>query len=122
MTESTLLHDLITSAAHRASEAPALTSSGQTWDYAQLSDAVDRCAGGLAAAGLKRGERVGIYLEKRFETVVASFGAPAAGLVFVPLNPLLKAEQVGFILRDCNVRALVTSPERLASLATILAD
>ncbi|CAN5397090.1 acyl-CoA ligase (AMP-forming), exosortase A system-associated [soil metagenome] len=122
MTESTLLHDLISSAAHRAPEAPALTSAGQTWNSAELADAVDRCAGGLAAAGLKRGERVAIYLEKRFETVVASFGAPAAGLVFVPLNPLLKAEQVGFILRDCNVRALVTSPERLASLTAVLAD
>jgi di/tricarboxylate transporter len=33
-----------------------------------------------------------------FETVIASFGAPAAGGVFVPLNPLLKPEQVGFIL------------------------
>jgi acyl-CoA ligase (AMP-forming) (exosortase A-associated) len=65
---------------------------------------------------------VAIYLEKRFETVIASFGTPAAGGVFVPINPLLKPEQVGYILRDCNVRVLVTSPERLAQLGTILAD
>jgi acyl-CoA synthetase (AMP-forming)/AMP-acid ligase II len=45
---------------------------------------------------------------------------PAAGGVFVPLNPLLKAEQVGYILRDCNVRVLVTSPERLALLQETL--
>ena len=70
--------------------------------------------------GLQRGERVAIYLEKRFETVIASFGAPAAGGVFVPLNPLLKAEQVGYILRDCNVRVLVTSPERLELLLDTL--
>ena len=44
------------------------------------------------------------------------FGAAAAGAVFVPVNPLLKAEQVAYILRDCNVRVLVTSPERLALL------
>jgi acyl-CoA ligase (AMP-forming) (exosortase A-associated) len=59
---------------------------------------------------------------KRFETVVASFGAPAAGAVFVPVNPLLKAEQVAFILQDCNVRVLVTSSERLSLLAGVLAD
>ena len=70
--------------------------------------------------GCERGERVAIYLEKRFETVIASFGAPAAGGVFVPLNPLLKPEQVGYILRDCNVRVLVTSPERLALLTDTL--
>ncbi len=73
------------------------------------------------ALGLGRGERVGIYLDKRFETVVASFGATAAGAVFVPINPLLKPEQVAFILKDCNVRVLLTSPERLALLVDALA-
>ena len=86
------------------------------------SSAVSACASGLLQLGLARGERVAIYLEKRFETVVASFGAPAAGGVFVPLNPLLKPEQVGFILRDCEVRVLVTSPERLAQLGEVLAQ
>ena len=83
---------------------------------------MQRCAHGLVDCGLERTERVGIYLEKRWETVVTSFGAPAAGGVFVPLNPLLKAEQVVFILRDCDVRVLVTSPERLALLAPGLGD
>ena len=122
MSESTLLHELISAAAQRSPSAAALTSGAQNWSYAELQSAVDRFAAGLVRAGLRRGERVAIYLEKRFETVVASFGAPAAGLVFVPLNPLLKAEQVGFILRDCNVHALITSPERLASLAAVLAE
>jgi acyl-CoA ligase (AMP-forming) (exosortase A-associated) len=88
--------------------------------YGELQDAVDRFAAGLIGLGLQRGERVAIYLEKRFETVIASFGAPAAGGVFVPLNPLLKPEQVAYILRDCNVRVLVTSPERLALLEGVL--
>ena len=90
--------------------------------YAELATQVRQFASGLMAFGLQRGDRVAIYLEKRFETVVASFGAPAAGCVFVPINPLLKPEQVAFILRDCNVRALVTSPERQAQLQAVLAD
>jgi len=90
--------------------------------YGDLQEAVSHFAGGLMNLGLQRGERVAIYLEKRFETVIASFGAPAAGGVFVPLNPLLKAEQVAYILRDCNVRVLVTSPERLSLLEPILAE
>jgi acyl-CoA synthetase (AMP-forming)/AMP-acid ligase II len=40
--------------------------------------------------------------------------------VFVPLNPLLKGEQVAYILLDCNVRVLVTSPERLSLLTEVL--
>jgi acyl-CoA synthetase (AMP-forming)/AMP-acid ligase II len=54
--------------------------------------------------------------------VISAFGAMQAGAVFVPLNPLLKAEQVAYILRDCNVRVLVTSVERLAALAPVLAQ
>lgn len=38
----------------------------------------------------------------------------------VPMNPLLKPEQVVYIMRDCNVRVLVTSPERLALLAPVI--
>jgi acyl-CoA ligase (AMP-forming) (exosortase A-associated) len=47
-------------------------------------------------------------------------GATAAGGVFVPVNPLLKAEQVAYILRDCNVRILVTSADRLKLLLPVL--
>jgi acyl-CoA ligase (AMP-forming) (exosortase A-associated) len=122
MRDSTLLHDLISRSAERLAANPALTSGKATLNYGELQEATTRFSNGLLALGLQRGERVAIYLDKRFETVIASFGAPAAGGVFVPLNPLLKAEQVGYILRDCNVRVLVTSPERLALLQDTLPD
>lgn len=46
---------------------------------------------------------------------------PPAGGIFVPVNPLLKPDQVAYILADCNVAILVTSRERLAQLGTALA-
>ena len=119
--ESHLLHELPLRQAERRGDAVALVHGASSLSYAQLGAQIQGLAAALMALGLPRGARVGIYLEKRFETVVASFAAPAAGLVFVPLNPLLKPEQVGFILRDCDVRALVTSPERHALLAQELA-
>ena len=120
MTESTLLHELIACSAATSPGAVAVTYGSASCSYADLQQQVEGFVGGLLALGLQRGERVAIYLEKRFETVVASFGAPAAGAVFVPLNPLLKAEQVAFILRDCDVRVLLTSPDRLALLQDVL--
>ena len=120
MVESNLLHELISVAASRQPAAPALSAASQTFDYEQLDDSVRACAAGLVRQGLARGERVGIYLEKRIETVVASFGSAAAGAVFVPINPLLKPEQVAFIAADCDVRVLVTSPQRLVLLAPVL--
>jgi acyl-CoA ligase (AMP-forming) (exosortase A-associated) len=120
MTESTLLPELISQAACRASGGVALGYGKATLTYGELDASVRQFASGLLALGLQRGERVAIYLEKRFETVIASFGAPSGGGVFVPVNPLLKSEQVAFILQDCNVRVLLTSPDRLALLADAL--
>jgi len=77
---------------------------------------------GLRGLGLADEDRVAVFLEKRIETVAAMFGASAARAVFVPINPLLRPQQVAYILRDCNVKVLVTSPERLESLAVELED
>ena len=120
MPESLLLSELITVAASRTPDAVALVAGAQTLSYAKLQASMQAFASGLIGLGLQRGERVAIYLDKRIETVVASFGAPAAGAVFVPINPLLKPEQVGYVLRDCDVRVLVTSPERAQLLAGVL--
>lgn len=122
MTESILLHELIARSAQRTPDAIALTAGGAHMHYAELQSSVAHCAGSLGGLGLERGERVAIYLEKRFEAVIASFGTAAAGAAFVPINPLLKAEQVAFILRDCNVRVLVTSAARMPLLAGVLVD
>jgi acyl-CoA ligase (AMP-forming) (exosortase A-associated) len=118
--EANLLHELPLLAAQRAPDAIALHDDGAAIRYAELAEEIRRFASALAALSVGRGERVAIYLDKRRETVVASFGTPAHGAVFVPINPLLKPEQVGYILRDCGVRVLVTSPERLQSLADTL--
>ena len=101
-------------------DACALTDGKNSLSYAELDAAIDACANGLLEIGLQRGERLAIYLDKRFESVIAAFAAARAGGVFVPINPLLKPAQVEHILRDCNVRVLLTSPERHALLADML--
>ncbi|WP_342618738.1 acyl-CoA ligase (AMP-forming), exosortase A system-associated [Rhodoferax sp. GW822-FHT02A01] len=115
-----LLHELVAASARRTPEATALVHGEQSLSYLELNTAVGQFASGLLALGVQRNERVAVYLEKRMETVVSSFGASAAGAVHVPVNPLLKAEQVAYVLRDCNVRVLVTSVERLALLREVL--
>jgi acyl-CoA ligase (AMP-forming) (exosortase A-associated) len=119
---SDLVHDFIFDAARRTPHAEALVAGRARLDYAALAQAVDAAAGQLLGTGLARAERVAVYLDKRVETVTALFGAAAAGAVFVPVNPLLKPEQVAYILADCNVRVLVTSADRLKLLAPTLAQ
>jgi acyl-CoA ligase (AMP-forming) (exosortase A-associated) len=117
---SDLVHDLIFQAARRTPAAEALVHGPHRLTYAALAEAVTRAAGALLDCGAGRRERVAVYLEKRVENVVAMFGAACAGAVFVPVNPLLKPEQLAYILADCHVRVLVTSPERLALLGAVL--
>ena len=115
-----LIHELLLHSADKAPQRAALAYGNIRLDYAALAQQVRQCCAGLRRMGLQRAARVAVYLEKRPETVVAIFGAAAAGGVFVPVNPLLKPDQVAYILRDCNVGILVTSPERLELLAPAL--
>jgi acyl-CoA ligase (AMP-forming) (exosortase A-associated) len=117
-----LLPELVSRAAARNPDAQALTAGALRLSYAELQALVQGFAHGLLSLGVARNDRVGIWLEKRVETVAASFGAGAAAAVMVPINPLLKPEQVIYIAQDCNVRVLVTSPDRLALLLPVLAQ
>jgi acyl-CoA ligase (AMP-forming) (exosortase A-associated) len=116
-----LIHHSIFDSAARTPDAEALVYGARRLNYAQLAGELDAFAAAVLAQGLAAGDRVAVYMEKRIENVAALFGAAAAGCVFVPVNPLLKPEQVAYILADCNVRLLVTTPERLAALRPVLA-
>ncbi len=118
----TQIHHLIAEAADARWNAPALTFKDVTVTYAQLWHEVGCFGALLNDLGLRRGDRVAVYLDKRIETVTALFGTSAGGGVFVPVNPLLRPKQVGYILRDCDVRVLVTSPERLTLLCEELEE
>ena len=116
-----LLHDLVFDGARRDGAAAALAQGSERLDYAALAQAVAQWRDGLLALGIERAGRVAVYLDKRCAGVAALFGAAAAGAVCVPVNPLLKSEQVAYILADCAVRVLVTSAERYRQLAPQLA-
>ncbi len=117
-----LLHELILDQATKHPTATAVVHRQISLDYATLATQIQTVAHGLLALGLNRSERVAIYLPKRLEAVTALFGAAFAGGVFVPINPLLKPDQVAYILRDCNVRILVTARDRADLLEPLLAN
>src|SRR6516162_6849794 len=99
----TQIHHFVAEAANEHWSAPALTFKDVTITYAQLWREVGGFGAALQGLRLRRGDRVAVYLDKRIETVTAMFGASAAGGVFVPVNPLLRPRQVGYIMRNCDV-------------------
>ncbi|SDT55660.1 acyl-CoA ligase (AMP-forming), exosortase A system-associated [Actinoplanes derwentensis] len=105
------LHDLLAGAA----DSPALTYRDETVSYATLWREVRAKGAGLRRL-IDKGDRVAVYLDKRIETVTAIFATSYAGGAFVPVNPVLRAKQVAYILADCDVRVLITTPDRLEAL------
>ena len=103
-------------------DAPALTDRAGTSTYAQITEAVEATAAGLIEHGLRRGDRVAVWLPKRSEKAVALYGGMRAGGVAVPINALLKAPQVAHILRDSGATVLVTTAARLVDLAREMPD
>src|SRR5690606_390582 len=97
MTE--LLGALPLAAAERSPDAQALKAGRRSCSYAELAAAVRDFAGGLLALGVGRQDRVAVYADKSIEAVTALFGTALAGCVMVPVNPLLKPEQLAYILR-----------------------
>jgi acyl-CoA ligase (AMP-forming) (exosortase A-associated) len=117
-----LIQELVLESASREPEKIALVYQKQAITFARLDDRVNQAADLFLTLGIQKSERVAIFLEKRTENIAAMLAAVRAGGVFVPVNPLLKGEQVVHILRDCNVRILVTSDDRLQTLAPYLSD
>lgn len=99
-----------------APDAVALEDRGGTLTYAEVEDAVARIAGWLAGLGLARGARVASWLPKTRDACLLPLAAPRAGLVHVPINPILKRAQVAHILADSGADALVSQAARMASL------
>ncbi len=116
-----LFAELVFDAADSHRESIALAIDNRSITYADLADVTQATAGGLKSVGLRRYDRVGIYLPKSIEHVVSLVATSAAGGAFVSINPILKPDQVTHILRDCSAKFLVTSLQRFGVLAAHLA-
>ena len=99
-----------------APDAPALAGRAATLTFAGAEAAVARLAGWLAAQGLPPGARIASWLPKTREACLLPLAAPRAGLVHVPVNPVLKRAQVAHILADSGASLFLTQPPRAATL------
>lgn len=102
-----------------AADAIALRIKDQGYSYQELNHRIGRLSATLAVHDFTKGDRVATWLPKSELACLMPLAAVRAGLVHVPINPLLKAAQVEHILADSGARALLTSPARRAQIADI---
>jgi long-chain acyl-CoA synthetase len=79
-----------------------------TFSYAQVDEISGRVASALLGSGLRRGDKVAVQLPNLPQFLFTYFAILKAGLVMVPLNPLLKAPEVAYQLQDSESRMLIT--------------
>ncbi|WP_375426879.1 AMP-binding protein [uncultured Sphingomonas sp.] len=94
----------------------ALIDRAGTWTFAVLEAAVATAAGSLVRRGFAPGDRVASWLPKTRTACVLPLAVARAGLVHVPINPLLRRGQVAHILADSGARAIVTQEARAGTL------
>ena len=97
-------------AAHGAR--PALVSRHQAirWTYAELHEQVERCARALLAAGVAKGDRVGIWSPNNAEWVIVQFATAKIGAILVNINPSYRAHELEYALRQSKCSLLILAP------------
>ena len=106
--------------AHHAAQrpaAPAIIFRDTTLSWKALDTLVDQLAGTLFECGIRRGDRIGIFMDKSEFCAVAIYGIMRAGAAYVPLDPAAPVERLADIVKNCGIEILVSRPEKRRVLA-----
>jgi len=107
-----LVNDFLQNSAGRFPDKVALVCDGQRLTYAQIEERANRIANGLLALGVRRGERVAVWLPNSVEAVVAIFAILKAGATFTVINPTTKPDKLACVLNNCAASALFAPGRR----------
>ena len=110
------LADLLHRSAKRHPAKTAIICGETTWSYAEFDTVCDRLAAGLSQRGVGKGSRVAVLARNSHAFAALRFALARMGAVLVPINFMLKAEEVAYILRHAGASILATD-SGLADLA-----
>ncbi len=110
------IEDSLFAAAETFSGSVAIAATGSECSYLELADRASRFAAALIDAGLQEQDRVGIYLDKTPDSVVALYATWIAGGIAVPVNEGLRGPQLRHIIDDAGCRLLVSDRRKLRDL------
>jgi fatty-acyl-CoA synthase len=96
----------------RVPDALALISCHQErrFTYAEFGEAVDRLASGMLAAGLAKGDRVGVWSPNRYEWALAQYATAKLGVILVNINPAYRLNELEYALGQSGCRWLLAAP------------
>lgn len=111
-----LLSQLLSQSVARFPDNIAVVYEQQQYTYQTLNEASNRFAHLLQAAGVVRGDRVGLYLEKSLAAVAALFAILKLGAAYVPLDPAAPVQRIAYIVANCQMKAVVSTTAKQVAL------
>jgi amino acid adenylation domain-containing protein len=115
-----LLQHVLSESAAKYPDKPALLYKDDAMTYAVLETESSKLAYSLAENGIRRGDRVGIFLDRGIASIVSLFGILKAGATYVPIDPTGPANRLSYILNKCDIACLLTAREKLKTLDKVL--
>ena len=103
-----LLHQFLEQTARRSPDTTALVSQKTSYSYRQIDEAAARLGAAMQERGVRRGDRVAVFLDNGLETIVSVYAALKIGAVFMPINALTKTDKLAYMLNDSRAACLVT--------------
>ncbi len=110
------LHDLLHNAVERDPQKAAVVDGDAEYSYEDLERESSALAAALVGAGVAKGDRVGVLVEKSWEAIVSMLAASRIGAAYVNVNPLFKAPQVEYLAQDCDIRVMIGDTPKLDEL------
>ena len=105
------LGDLLRRTAGRMPDKPAIRCGDVTWTYREFDRLCNRLAHGLMAEGIGAGDRFAVLSRNSHAFAALRFALARIGAVLVPINFMLNADEVAFILRSSGAKALAVGPD-----------
>ena len=112
------LERLVSESAERHPDRAAIKDAHEELSYGQLDALARRTARRLDEVGVRRGDRVAVWLNKSVQAVAVMQGALRLGAAYVPVDPLSPPSRAATIMRDCRIGALVAPADRARSVLT----
>jgi len=106
------IDQILPDTAARLPDKAALVFGGRTLSYGELERLTNRAANGLKSLGVRNGDRVTLFAQNSPEWVISYFAIAKAGGVINPVNAMLTAEELAYVVKDCGATVLLTTAER----------
>ncbi len=112
MRKPTLVNHFLEHSAERLPGKVCLVHDGKRLTYGEVNAQAEALAAGLLSLGVRRGDRVAVFMDNSVEAVVSVFGVLKAGAAFLMINPATRTEKLEYILNDSGAAVLLTQEGR----------